>query len=101
MEQARHRQVDILPALLGSATTLILFLCVAAGLMKLFQIAGDLRELKDVLQDIKRNTQDLGLARPASAPSEPLSPEALVRAVHAQSDLDSLTLDSTVLPPQS
>ena len=93
--------MDFLPALLSSATTLILFLCVAAGLMKLFQIAGDLRELKAVLQDIKRNTQDLGMARPASAPSEPLSPEALVRAVHAQSEADSLTLDPTVLPPRS
>src|SRR5580698_3545367 len=99
MERARFRQVDILPALLGSATTLVLFLCIAAGLVKLFQIATDLRELKDVLQDIKLNTQDLGVPHPPSIPSGPLSPEQLVRAIHAQSDLDSLTVDSAVLPP--
>ena len=83
--------MDFLPAFISSVTSMILFGCLAAGLFKLFQIAGDLRELKDVLQDIKRNTQDLGLAHPPSSPSEPLSPEALVRAVHAQSDIDSLT----------
>jgi hypothetical protein len=93
--------VDLLPALLGSATTLVLFFCVIAGVIKLFQISTDVRELKDVLLDIKRNTQDLSVARPASAPSGPLSPEALVRAIHAQSDLDSLTRDQPVLPPQS
>jgi hypothetical protein len=92
--------VDILPALLGSATTLVLFLCLAAGLMKVFQIASDLREMKDVLQDIKRNTQDVAM-HPVSAPTDPLSPEALVRAVHARSDLDALTLESAPVPPQS
>ncbi len=93
--------MDFLPALLGSATSLVLLLCVGAGLMKLFQIAGDVRELKDVLHDIKRNSQDLGSPRVMSAPSDPLSPEALVRAVHAESDVDSLTLDASVLPPRS
>ncbi len=93
--------MDLLPALLGSATTLILFFCVIAGVIKIFQISTDVRELKDVLQDIRRNTQDLGVARPASPEAGPLSPEALVRAVHAQSDIDSLTVDPSVLPPRS
>jgi hypothetical protein len=101
MERARHRQVEFLPALFSSVTSLILFFSVLAGVMKLFQISTDLRELKDVLQDIKRNTQDRGVAQPASAPSDPISPEALVRAVHAQSDMDSLTLDQPVLPPRT
>jgi hypothetical protein len=86
--------------LLSSAMTIILFLSVAAGLMKVFQIASDVKELKDGMQEIKRNTQALGYLRPAMppAPAGPLSPEALVRAVHAQS---YESVDANLYPPQS
>jgi hypothetical protein len=89
MKLARIRLVDILPMLLSSAMTIILFVSVAAGLTKVFQIASDVKELKDGMQEIRRNT-----ARPVMPqPAGPLSPEALVRAVHAQS-YESLDIQS-------
>jgi hypothetical protein len=80
---------------LGMATTLLMFAMVGAGVMKLFQLATDVREMKEALQDIRRNTQD---SMPPSAVSRMLTPatlkpgvptpEELVRAVHAQSFAD-------------
>jgi hypothetical protein len=85
--------------LLSSAMTIILFVCVAAGLMKVFQIASDVKELKEGMQELKRNTHALDYLGPMPpAPAGPLSPEALVRAVHAQS-YDSV--DANLYPPQS
>jgi hypothetical protein len=76
--------VDFVPVLLSSAISVVLFLLLVAGVVKVFQIATDLRELKDVLQDIKRNLQDTKQSLP-TAPAGPLSPQELVRAIHAQS----------------
>jgi hypothetical protein len=85
-----------IPDLLGAGTTLAMFALIVAGVMKLFQLASDVRELKGVLQDIRRNTQDptrlhapaLGALGAAGVPT----PEELVRAVHAQNFDDDFPL---------
>ncbi len=75
-----------IPDFLGAGTTLVMFALVVAGVMKVFQIAADVRDLKDVIKDIRRNTQSpVGLtAAPALGVSGVPTPEELVRAVHAQ-----------------
>ncbi len=97
--------------LLSFATTLVVLALIAAGVMKLFQIATDMQEIKEVLKDIRRGGGLLSQAAvpgipaaqpepvspslaslasampaaPASLPTNrPPTPEELVRAVHAQ-----------------
>jgi hypothetical protein len=94
MRRARTRLMDILPVLLSSAMNVILFVSLAAALIKVFQIAADVKELKDGMQELRRNA----IPPVTPEPAGPLSPEALVRAVHAQS-YDAL--DANIYPPQS
>ena len=49
--------MNSLPDFLGAGTTLAMFALIVAAVMKLFQLASDVHELKDVLQDIRRNMQ--------------------------------------------
>jgi hypothetical protein len=82
---------------LGAGTTLAMFGLIVAAVMKIFQLASDVRELKDVLQDIRRNTQDSGRQFAAVTPGLTTgggvpTPEELVRAVHAQSFGDDFPL---------
>jgi hypothetical protein len=77
--------VDFFGAFLGEVFSIIGFLVILAGVYKIFQMSTDLRETKELLRDIKRNTQDFPAHRPAGDASGPISPEDLVRAVHAQS----------------
>ncbi len=74
-----------IPEFMGAVTTLVMFALVVGCAMKLFQLASDVRELKDVLQDIRRNTAPARplSAKPALGASGVLTPEELVRAVHA------------------
>lgn len=82
----------------GMANIMVLFLVVAA-VWKVFQMSADVRELKGTLNDIKRNTQSYSPPAPAERGS--LTPEELVRQVHAQTfDDDAPVLDPTVVPPQ-
>jgi hypothetical protein len=53
---------------LSLATTLAALGLVAAGIMKLFQIAGDLHEMKEVLKDMRRISQGLGSPVAAAVP---------------------------------
>jgi hypothetical protein len=74
----------------------MVLLGLAAGLAKIFQVATDLREIKEVLQDIRRNTAEIHpaaalMSMPIAAAGGgaggapgPISPEDLVRAVHAR-----------------
>jgi hypothetical protein len=93
--------VDFVLGFLSSAMTIAILACIVAGVLKIFQISSDLRELKDVLHEIKRNTQVMSPVQPVQPeppqPAGPLSPEALVRAVHAQS---YESLEAEVFPPQ-
>jgi hypothetical protein len=80
---------EFLPNLLSGALS-VLALCVfVAGVMKVFQIAGTLNEIRDALKDIQRQ-QDA-----ATAASRPLSPahagqtgEEMLRALDAQMRLE-------------
>lgn len=87
--------MNSLPDFLGAGTTLAMFALIVAAVMKLFQLASDVHELKDALQDIRRNTQQHvapSLGAPALGASGVPTPEELVRAVHAQSFGDDFPL---------
>ena len=96
--------MDFVLGFLSSAMSVAILACFVAGLLKVFQISSDLRELKDILHEIKRNAAAVNTVAAAAAPAPladpagPLSPEALVRAVHAQS---YESLEAEVFPPQS
>lgn len=104
--------MGIAQAFIGDIVSLIMFALVVAGVMKVFQIAGDLREMKDFLRDLKRNAAQvpapLAAAAPAASPVEgtvslrpTMTPEELVRAVHAQRFTDDdFPMLETIPPPQ-
>jgi len=83
-----------IPDFLGAGTSLVMFALVVAGVMKLFQIASDVREMKDALLEIRRNTKDQVRlpATPGLSASGAPTPEELVRAVHAQTFGDDFPL---------
>jgi hypothetical protein len=68
-------------AVLGTLVSTVIYAVILTGVVKLFQIATDLREVKDLLHDIKRNTQDASLPRLQTTPS----PESLLHAVNRES----------------
>ena len=87
---------------LGGIANLVMFFLVIAAVWKLFQMGGDLHEIKDALQDIKRNTQEFpGPIAASGGSSAELTPEELVRRVNQQTFSDDTpVLDPTVLPPK-
>jgi hypothetical protein len=96
MNQRGLTKVDYFGAFLGEVFSIIAVLIICSGVYKLFQMSGDLREVKELLQDIKRNTHTVAPARP----SGPMTPEELVRAVHSGSYDDSVPLEPTVVSPE-
>jgi hypothetical protein len=72
--------------------SLVVYGLVIAAVYKLFQIATDLSEIKDTLQEIRRNTQYTPPAGWTSA-SKQSSPESLMRALAAPSP-DPAEVDS-------
>ena len=62
-------------ALFTSLVTIMVYGIIIAAVFKLFQIGKDLGEIKDLLQDIKRNTQDVPppMAAPYSSGAESFS----------------------------
>lgn len=73
-----------LGALQGFVTgllTLVVYAGIVAGIAKIFQISSQLSEMKDLLSDIKRNTQDYSAPK---SPRTPQSPEELARALNAE-----------------
>jgi hypothetical protein len=68
---------------MGQLMTYLVLGLVVAGIMKVFQIASELSEIKDVLGEIKRSLLDAANAPVSSLPSL-ASPEHLVRAVNAE-----------------
>jgi hypothetical protein len=99
-----------IPDFLGLVTPLVILGLIVAGVMKIFQVASDMQELKELLKDIRRNTQAFGQGMPAATQiaslgaavsgaqftgdglpglglpggGSPPTAEELVRAVHAQ-----------------
>ena len=75
--------MEYLGAALSSVASILFFTLVVAGVAKAFQIASTLSEMKELLADIKRNTNSHSLAGPlpsSPSPSE-YSAESLLRAV--------------------
>ncbi len=89
---------------LGFGTTIVAFALVVAAITKVFQIANDVREMKDLLKEMRRGALGItpgimsGISSAAPAPESGASmpygagfpagsaptAEELVRAVHAQ-----------------
>jgi hypothetical protein len=66
--------------LIGGFFTLTIYLVITFGVYKVGQAVTELNEIKEILKDIRRNTDDSQPAAPA-----PTSAESLVRAIHAGS----------------
>ena len=63
--------------------SLIVYSIVLLAVYKIFQIRNDVTEMKELLQTIKRNTEEIPTAsKTAAAEAAPQSAETLVRAVH-------------------
>jgi hypothetical protein len=82
-----------LQLIISGVGSLLVYGMMIAGVYKLFQIATDLTEIKDTLQEIKRNTLDA--APRAWTPAKESSPESLMRA------LDSASADPAEIESQS
>jgi hypothetical protein len=75
--------MDFVGAGLSNLASILIFALVAAGVAKVFQIAGTLSEIKDLLTDIKRNTDTQAPTHPFASTE---SAESLLRAVSAELD---------------
>jgi hypothetical protein len=68
--------------MIGGIISIVFYSVVLGGLYKIFQISSELGEIKEVLKDIRRNTEDVS---PAALSARQASPEHLMRAVTAAS----------------
>jgi hypothetical protein len=83
--------MDIIGAGLANLAGILIFALVAAGVAKIFQMAGTLLEIKELLNDIKRNTDSHAPAPPFASTE---SAESLLRAVSAELDHPVPTVES-------
>jgi hypothetical protein len=84
---------DLMPNLLGGLVNLVALCIFIAGVMKVFQIATTLTEIKDALKDIQRN-QDVApptvrAAAPSAATPRGQSGDDMLRALDAQLGLNA------------
>ncbi len=84
-----------LQLLLSGIGSLVVYGLMIGAVYKLFQIATDLSEIKDVLHDIKRNTQDAHPPASWTSPPKQSSPESLMRALAAPSTRSGGSHDSS------
>ena len=59
-------------AFVSSVITIVVYAVILAAVVKMFQIGKDLSEIKDLLQDIKRNTTDYAASPPHAPAPEPM-----------------------------
>ena len=78
--------MDFLAAGLANLAGILVFALAAAAVAKAFQIATTLTEIKELLSDIKRNTDTHAPAAPFSPFASTESAESLIRAVSAELD---------------
>lgn len=69
-----------IPIVISSLFSIVLYALLIFGVYKVFQIGVDVNEIRDLLRDIKRNTQDL-----TPAASQIHSPAPLSKALKAYS----------------
>src|ERR1700761_8215027 len=73
----RDTAMGPLQLILSGIGTLVVYGVLIAAVYKLFQIATDLSEIKEALQDIKRNTLDAYPPASWTSPPKQSSPESL------------------------
>jgi hypothetical protein len=69
--------------MIGGVLSIVFYSVVLAGLYKVFQITSELGEIKELLKDIKRNSESAPLLM------APHAPDALMRAVNHESYSDA------------
>jgi hypothetical protein len=75
--------MDLIGMAFGQLMTFLALGIVVAGVIKLFQVATELGEIKDLLGEIKISLSDAAI-RPVDAPPPLASPAHLMRAVNAE-----------------
>lgn len=75
--------VTLIQAVLANGISIVVIFAVLGGVMKVFQIGTTLTEIKDVLQEIKRNTSDYQPPA-AGAAQQPQSGEEMLRALDSR-----------------
>ena len=118
--------MDFLPGIVSGASTLVLFCVLGGTLLKVLQISADVKELKEMLRrgatamippatvmqspvaqtyvpPSPMQAAPFAAAAPPAIPDAqpgPISPEDLVRAVHAQG-YDAIAAEIDLTPPRS
>jgi len=75
--------MDFMASGLANLAGFVIFALVAAGVAKVFQIAGTLSEIRELLADLKRNAETQALGATFTTTE---SAESLLRAVSAELD---------------
>ncbi len=88
--------MGLLSMAFGQLMTYLVLGIVVAGVMKLFQVATELGEIKDLLGEIKRSLSDAA-TRPAAPPPPLASPAHLMRAVNAEAEEAAPLYDEEIL----
>jgi hypothetical protein len=93
--------LDFLQAALANVLSLVAFGCVIAGVMKCFQIANELGEIKTILKEMRRmsETPAAGVTMAHTNASSAQSPQALIRALDADSYAEAIHRELAVQPP--
>ena len=82
--------MDFLSAAFSSILSIIAFCLFVAGVLKLFQIANTLGEIKDALHQFRRGSDFMGTpqAEVAANPASGASGEEMLRALDAQMHIE-------------
>jgi hypothetical protein len=81
--------VSSIPTIISGLATLVVYGLIVASVYKVFQMSSDLTEVKELLKDIRRNTE---VATPVTQ-----STENLMRAVHGESYHPPAPVDQDVV----
>ena len=82
-------EAEFLPNLLGSAVNLVALCIFVAGVMKVFQVANTLNEIRDAVKDIQRNQDFVAPgAKTVRPPSAAQSGEEMLRALDVHMHLE-------------
>src|SRR5260370_40645982 len=78
--------LDLIQPTMSALITIAITATLVAGVLKLFKIAGDLDEIKSLLKDLKRNSEDLAPAGRAYKPASlrTLSPDEYATALRTE-----------------